>query len=256
VTSLLLLALVAAAPEGDATARALVAYREGRCGEAQPLLASILAREPGNATLRKLLADCLLRARRPADARAELERVLADSPEDGDAQEALRVALGTMQAPEQARQEKLLESREAAGLRLESQQKLHRAEELIAANRRAEAGLALAEVVSRDPGFLPAAQRLAELYSSQRRFDAAARLYLMLNEKEPGHPEWLLRAARNLQWAEDPPAAIDAYQAYLKLRPQDDEARLSLADTMRQFGLCDDGLPLYEQLAKLEEPWW
>ena len=249
MTGLLLLALVAAEPAGDATARALAAYRAGRCGDALPLLANALAREPRNATLHKLRADCLLRAGRPAEARAELERVLADNPEDGDAQEALRATLAAMQAPEQARQEKLLESREAAGLRLESQQQLRHAEELVAVNRRAEAGLALAEVVSRDPGFLPAAQRLAELYSGQGRFDAAARLYLMLAEKEPAHVEWLLRAARNLQWAEDPPAAIDRYQAYLKLRPQDEGARLSLADTMRAFGLCDDALPLYEQLA-------
>jgi tetratricopeptide (TPR) repeat protein len=250
VTSLLLLALLAAAPAADTTARALAAYREGRLDEAQALLTSALVREPRNATLRKLLADCLLRAGRPAEARAELERVLLDSPEDGDARESLRAALGAIQAPEQARQEKLLESREAAGLRLESQQKLHRAEELLVSSRRGEAQLVLADVVSRDPGFLPAAQRLAELYSSQSRFDAAVRLYLMLYEKEPSQPEWLLRAARNLQWADDPPAAIDAYQAYLKLRPNDDEARLSLADTMRQFGLCEYGLPLYEQLAQ------
>jgi tetratricopeptide (TPR) repeat protein len=251
LTSLLLIALVSQAATGaaDLTERALAARREGRCAEASPLLERALARQPRNATLRKLLADCRMREGRPAEARAELERVLADNPEDGDAQEALRVAFGAMQAPEQERQDKLIDSREAAGARLEIQQQYRRAEELLAAGRRAEAQLALARIVSADPGFVPAALRLAEVYSATKRFDAAARLYLLIYEREPQHDQWLLRAARNLQWAEDAPGAIEAYKAYLARHPGDDEVRLSLADTLRQFGLCDEGLPEYQRLA-------
>ena len=252
MTSLLLIALVSPAPAGAATAdltqRALAAFREGRCAEASPLLERALTGQPRNATLRKLLADCRMRERRPAEARAELERVLADNPEDGDAQEALRVAFGAMQAPEQERQERLIESREAAGARLETQQQYRRAEELLAAGRRAEAQLALARIVSADPDFVPAALRLAEVYSATKRFDAAARLYRLIYEREPQHDQWLLRAARNLEWGEDAPGAIEAYKAYLARHPGDDGVRLSLADTLRQFGVCHEGLPEYQRL--------
>jgi tetratricopeptide (TPR) repeat protein len=249
VTSLVLLATLASSPNPDATAAALAAYRAGRCGEAQPLLDAALGVDPRNTTLRKLLADCLLREGRPAEARKELERVLATSPEDGDAQKALGAAQRAMQMPEQERQEQLLGSRETAQQRLDSHQRLRRAEGLIAGGRHAEAIALLEPVLGTDPGFLPAAERLAELYSGARRFGAAGRLYAMLFEKEPGRPEWELRAANNLQWDGDAPAAIEAYRSYLALRPRDDAARRALADAMREFGLCHEGLPIYLELA-------
>ena len=168
--------------------------------------------------------------------------MLADNPEDGDAQEALRVAFGAMQAPEQERQERLIESREAAGARLETQQQYRRAEELLAAGRGAEAQLALARIVNADPDFVPAALRLAEVYSATKRFDAAARLYRLIYEREPQHDEWLLRAARNLEWGEDVPGAIEA-SGLVRCATRATTAFGSLADTPRSSAFAT-GCPI------------
>jgi tetratricopeptide (TPR) repeat protein len=249
----LVLGAAPAAGGGDDTAAALAAYRAGRCEEAVPLLGAVLAREPGNTTLRKLLASCHLRAGRAAEARAEFSRVLATTPEDGDAQEGLRLAVASMQTGEQARQGALLESRAAAELRLESQGALRRAESLIASGRRDEAEPALTAILERDPGFLLARQRLAELYSAMARFADAARLYRALYRDEPGRHEWLLRAAKNLEWGRETAAAAAAYREYLTLHPAERDVRLALATMLRQFSFCAEALPEYAALAK-EQP--
>lgn len=228
-----LVILTAAAPAAlaaDSAVEALELYRAGKCVQAEPLLRDILSKQPKNTVVRKMLAGCLVQLHRPEEARLEYQQVLKNAPGDPEAIRALQPPPEPQPQPQRAalpkpRPPEAME-RARAGASLEN------AEKLIAAGRLDEAEPLLTALIGRSPELTIPRQRLAEIYTRQKKYGQAASAYLSLAEKQPANPAFLLRAAQNFSWQQDYAPAVETYRRYLLQKPGDRAAQLELAGVL------------------------
>ncbi|HET7746871.1 MAG TPA: tetratricopeptide repeat protein [Vicinamibacteria bacterium] len=245
---LLLIAPAAAAQGSGDVAQALEMVRSGDCAGALPRLEAILQQQPGHLAVRKVAGRCQLKQGRWDAARAHFEAVLRATPGDGDAADGLSAAMAEIQKVEQVRQTLDIDAREKTEEKLRAMHAFRAAEEHLRAGRVAEAEALLADVVKRHPESAPPAVRLAEIYSSSRRFKAAAELYARLAAAPDATPQHGLAAARNLQWAAAYPEAAERYRAYLGTAPKDVDARLGRATSLALAKRCAEAVPEYEKV--------
>jgi tetratricopeptide (TPR) repeat protein len=241
LAALAVLAAVLPAVTADPAVEALQLYRAGKCAQAEPLLREVLAKQPKNAAVRKLLAGCLVQLHRADEARLEYQQVLKTVPGDPEALRALqpqpapaRVAQVHPQAPAPEAAE-----RAKAGAALDS------AEKLIAAGRLEEAERILTGLAERSPDMIIPQQRLAEIHTRQKQYGQAASAYLALAEKHPDHPAFFLRAAQNFSWQQEYGPAADSYTQYLLQKPDDGAAQLELAEVLLWGDHAADAAEVY-----------
>lgn len=217
----------------DLRARSLELYRKGDCAGAMPIFQQLLEQQPKNAAFRKLLAQCLLDQKKWEDARMQFEIVMRDSPNDLDAVSGARAALTQLQKREQTAQSQVIETRAATTEQLRAKHDLEKVTDLMKTGHNAEAEQALKNMIFQRPDWLAPRQRLAELYSSTRRFAEAAEIYRNLAAASPSSATLFLhRTAQNLEWAEKFDDAARFYRLYLRQSPSDTSARMSLAQIL------------------------
>lgn len=232
IAALLFLTAWPAAPQSaDPTLQALELYRHRNCKEARPLFEKILDRQPGNLSIRKLYASCLLQAGQAEQGKAQYRMVLATSPGDREALDALRPPSIRVQAAPGAPPPAPAVSRSP-----QYGADFQKAELLIREKHLSEAEAVLLKYLSRSPSAALPRQRLAEVYTATSRFDKAAEEYRLLAEQTPDRPVFRLRQAQNLSWARQYDAATAAYRTYLESSPQDCDARLALANVLMWSG--------------------
>ncbi len=225
-----------------ALVQALEFVRANDCGSAEPLLRQVIATQNFNVAARRLLGRCLLEAERWNDARPQFEALLELAPEDESALAGLRAAAAAGQKIESARQVEQIESRRTRAEQLRAQYEMRDAETMVVEGRNEDAEKALLDIMARRPEETIAGTRLAELYSSTRRFDEAARLFesLSLVPEAPARP--ILRAAQNHEWAGDDNAAVASYRRYLERERSDRTTRIALGRALVRLGRCGEGV--------------
>lgn len=234
--------------QSDLVARSLELFRQGDCAAAKPVMEQVLSREPKNIAVRKLLGRCFLKDGRWEEARAQFQRALDTAPQDSAAFEGLRSAVAEIQKQEQIRQTLAIESRQSVAEKLEASHAFQEAEELIKAYRLTEAERILADVVKKHPDSAPAAERLAEIYSTTKRFDQAAALYESLLERTEASALYRLRLAQNQAWAAHYPEALANYQLYVGQKPEDADGRLGLASTLTMLSRCAEAVDEFRRV--------
>jgi len=275
-----------AASMNELSVRALELYRRGNCAEAKPLFEQMLARQPKNAAVRRLIQSCdskapvskLRRTRRDTAMSEGPAKPSPVGPAAGRRATAPRLAAPPIPPPLGEASRPIPSERELAGPRL------YDAERHIKEQRFESAEPLLEALVNEKPGLTIPKLRLAEIYSQTKRFGKAAGLYGLLASAPGASPEMRLREAQNLAWdknlpeaarsyeryleldpnhaearlglanvlfwANDYPNAIRAYRRYIELRPEDKEARLSMAKALLWTGQYKEALPEFEQLKK------
>lgn len=228
--------------------QALILYRAGKCGEAEPLFEKILLRDPKNIAVRKLLGNCYLREKRMDDARTQFQLVLDTAPKDTEAAEGLRASVGEIQKREELKQTLALEAKAATAQELQDSQEFRRAAQLTKARRWGEAEKIIEGIVRRNPASVPARLRLAEIYSATRRHDKAAETYRSLAEKKGAPSATTLRLAQNLDWGGKYAEAAKYYRVYLERIPQDTSARMALANALIWSQRYQEAVPELKQL--------
>jgi tetratricopeptide (TPR) repeat protein len=237
------------AAEPNALLQGLELYRRGECAAALPLLDGLLQRQPKNTAVRKLVASCLSRLNRPAEARAQYEAILKISPGDADAVRALNPPPPPKPQAKPAPAPPLsTEARE----RLEAGKDLDFAERLIKAERFDEAELVLSGLMQRLPHLALPVQRQAELHTLNKRYDRAAELYRSLAARPDAEPVWLLRAAQNYSWHGDHGEAVSHYRMYLGRNPADADALLGLANALLWSDKHEDAVTSYRAYLNLK----
>ncbi len=242
----LLFTFMAAGPlrADDTLVKALEFYRKGNCQEAKPLLEQVLARQPKNESVKKLLTMCVTPPpkRHVETARAARKggRGAKPSPlgaKPGEAANVPAAGPAITAVPEPAR----VTERDLAGPAFAE------AEMLIKAHRYASAEKLLIPVVTEKPRLIQPRLRLAEIYSATGRFKEAAEQYKILSILPDAQPEYTLRIAQNLMWAKDLPAATDAFRSHLDRRANDPEAMGGLANVLFWQNRLDESIPAYQR---------
>jgi tetratricopeptide (TPR) repeat protein len=213
------------------------------------LLVNTLGREPRNLIIRRMLAGCLSREGRTAEAREQYERILDIAPGDAEAMQYLRARPAPAPAPQPAPARTAPPTeRQAAGSDFD------RAERLIKAGQLPEAEQLLAGIVAARPDLALPQQRLAEVYSTTKQFVQAAEIYERLAERAGASVEFRLYAAQNYAWASDYPNSIRNYRFYLQERADDTEALLNLSNILLWSNELDEAVTAYRAyLAKKPE---
>lgn len=226
--------------------RALELYRTGDYRAAEAIFQSLLQTEPKNLTVRKMLADCLMREGRTAEARQQYQQILQISPGDVDAAQALRPAPPPPAAPKPAAPQAPV-NREAVE-RVQAGGEIERAEREIQVGRLDQAQTILEALLNRQPGAIIPQQRLAEIYTRTKQYTRAAELYATLGMTPgPGSAAFLLRAAQNYSYAENYPEAVRLYRQYLTASPGDVPASLELANVLLWSNQLDDAVTAYRR---------
>lgn len=233
--------------DSELVVQALNYYRTGSCKEAEPLFEKILLRQPKNIAVRKLLACCLIQDKKMEEARAQFQLVLHDSPQDMEAFAGLRTATTELQSREELKQTLAIESRAVTAEPLRSSHEFKQAEERIKVRRLDEAEKILQGIVSRHPDSVRARRRLAEIYSTTRRFAKAAEIYRDLAQARKASSVYLRLLAQNLEWDGNVPEATLYYRRYLDRNPRDQMARLSLANLLMRNGHYSEATQYYRQ---------
>ena len=234
-----------------ALVQALEFVRANDCGSAEPLLLKVIATQSFNVAARRLLGRCLLEAGRWDDARPQFEALLELSPDDDSALAGLRAAVAAGQKIESARQVEQIESRRTRAEQLRAQYEMRDAETMVLEGRHDDAEKALLDIMARRPEETIASTRLAELYSSTRRFAEAARLFESLSQKAEAPPRPILRAAQNYEWAGDDNAAVASYRRYLERERSDRITRIALGRALVRLDRCSEGVT---ELASIAGP--
>lgn len=224
--------------------KALEFYRKGNCQDAKPLLEQVLARQPKNESVKKLLTMCVTPPpKKPAEsARAARKggRGAKPSPLGAKPGEAANVpAAGPIAAP--VAQRAPLTERDLAG------PAFGEAEMLIKAHRYQSAEKLLVPVVTEKPRLVQPRLRLAEIYSATGRFKDAAGQYKILSILPDAQPEYTLRVAQNLMWAKDLPGATEAFRSHLDRRANDQEALAGLANVLFWQNRLEESIPAYQK---------
>jgi thioredoxin-like negative regulator of GroEL len=243
---MLTLSLVRVCQASDDAIQALELYRRGNCKEARPLLEQILAKQPKNAEIRRLLNNCSAPDAKRGLA-LEAARNAARKPQTAPtpvAKAPKRPPMANAPPPIPARTRPPTE-REVAGERLEQ------AEQLIKAGRPAEAEKMLRVLVGAKPGLSLPRLRLAEIYSAAKRFTEAAAQYRSLAELPGASPDMRLRLANNLAWDKQFAEAAESYALYLANRPADVEARLGLANILFWSNRLREAVPAMRSYLEL-----
>lgn len=222
--------------------RAIEFVRASDCASAEPLLFQVIKAQPFNVAARRLLGKCLLDAGRWDEARAQFEALLELAPQDAGALSGLRSAVAAGQKIESARQVEQIESRRTRAEQLRAQYEMRDAESLLAAGRSVDAEKALLSIIEKRPEEISAVVRLAELYSSTRRFAEAARRFEDLSHLPDASSDKALRAAQNYEWAGEDEAAIASYRRYLEKDRGSRTARLSLGRALVREGRCAEAV--------------
>ena len=220
----------APAQNPDSMLQALELYRHRNCKQAEPLLEHILDQQPRNVAARKLYAGCLMQMGQVQQAKAQYKTVLATSPGDREALDALHPPSIHMDSAPGMPPARLASRPPQYGPEFQT------AEVLIRDKRLGEAEPLLQQLLSRTPSAALPRQRLAEIYSATSRFDKAAEQYRLLAAQLPEQPAFHLREAQNLAWAKQYEPATAAYRDYLKMAPGDLSARLAMANVLMWSG--------------------
>jgi tetratricopeptide (TPR) repeat protein len=219
-----------------ALVQALEYVRADDCKSAEPLLKQVIAAQTWNVAARRLLGRCLLDAGRWDEARPQFEALLQLAPEDAAALAGLRAAVAAGQKIESARQVEQIESRRTRAEQLRAQYEMRDAEQMIADGRQGDAERALLAIMAKRPEEIAAAVRLAELYSSSRRFTESAQLFEKLAGGPDASSSHLVRAAQNYEWGGDDASAAALYAQYLEREKGDRVARLSRGRALMRLG--------------------
>ncbi|MEZ5351602.1 MAG: tetratricopeptide repeat protein [Bryobacteraceae bacterium] len=217
---------LAAESVGELSIRGLEFYRHGNCAEAKPLFEKVLARQPKNTAIQKLLESCV------APKRSSARRLRSPRGEDAkpspspSPRKVARKTVAPPIAPPVAPAAGTATEREIAGARL------YEAERFIKEKNIDEAARILESLIEDKPELRIPRLRLAEIYSQKRRFSDAAAQYGRLASMEDAEPEARLRQAQNLAWAKKLKESASSYRQYLALRPREAEARLGLANVL------------------------
>ncbi len=240
VLPLLLLAAGAwGAQQDDPVVKALEAYRRGNCREARPLLEQVLARQPKNEAVKRLLSTCKdapepklataatvkprkgapsapLAAQQKRQSKRAAERRIAPS----------KPSMSEAAPPPTPAPPKPVTERDHAG------PKYAEAELLIKSKRFKEASVLLVQVVRERPNLVLPRLRLAEIYSANSMFAEAASQYTAIAGLPGAPPDAGLRVAQNLNWGKKLPESAAAYVDYLEVSPSSAEGRLGLANVL------------------------
>jgi tetratricopeptide (TPR) repeat protein len=210
----------------DLVIQALDDYRHGNCQDAEPLFEKILLDQPKDIATRKLLANCYLQDKKMDEAKVQFQLVLEVAPQDMEAFQGLKASMTEIQNKTLLKQKLALESRAVTAEEYRSSHEMEEAEKLLKAHQLAAAEKILDGIVSRHPNSVPACEHLAEIYSTTRRFDKAALMYEGLAKYSP---QFLLRAAENLEWGKNYSEAADYYRFYLQKNPNSSSALMAMA---------------------------
>jgi tetratricopeptide (TPR) repeat protein len=218
----------------DLVVRALEYYRCGHCKEAGVIFEKILLQQPKDIAIRKLLANCYLQEKKVDAAKTQFQLVLKAAPRDAEAYQGLKASMREIQNQTLLRQRRALQSRAVTAEEYRAAHEMEDAENLIKARRFDDAERVLDDIVGRHPDSAPARQRLAEIYSTTKRFDKAAEMYLALTQFPKASPQLLLRVAQNMEWDKNYPKAAEYYRLYLQRNPRSSTALLAMARILMQ----------------------
>lgn len=240
-----LIAVALPAVGDDSLVKGLELARRGRCSEAIPIFEALVRKQPKDITFKKLLARCLSSEKRPAEARAQYNQILAIAPNDLDATTKLRppVSLVAPDAPAPVQQVSRKLDREAVE-RQRAGSQLVAAEQAIQSGRLAEAERILTGLTQRDVALLIPQLRLAELYSRTKRPELAARAYESMAERF-ARTEYLHRAAQSYSWAKQYADSVRLFKLYLEKTPGDHAATLSMANVLLWSDKLQEAIETY-----------
>jgi Tfp pilus assembly protein PilF len=103
-------------------------------------------------------------------------------------------------------------------------------------------------------GYAEAHEALGEVLLSGKRFPEAARAFEQAVEVEPSLALGWYNLGYTARRLGDPGRARDAWRRYLALRPEDLDARLGLAESLRALGDREASLEAYQDFVELARP--
>lgn len=283
--------LLAQAP-GDASASLILAgamRRQGRPGEALPLLAEVVRKRPELARARLELGLCRAAVGQGRDALADLDLAARLNPASAEAWQALAdLAVAQADAEREARARAALARIEfrdpqvaawaeaiAMGRHAEAEPGLARhvaahADDVDAGRLLAQCHIAhrayvsaerlLRHVVRLRPDFRRARYDLANLLLVRQQAEAALIELRPLLETDPRNPAYRNLEAGCLFMLGDEPAAVAIYEALTADHPSNVRLFINMAHTLRTGGYRERAIAAYRQVVDLRpetgEAWW
>lgn len=229
---------------GDSLPDARVAFRQGQSEASARMLERILSAQPDSVQARLLLARSQFVNGRTDSAVQHLSEILAARPDEP---EALYLLGKTHEALASRSAERLFElSPEGAGVRLLRGEAFERGPKNDFESALAE--FRMAETLNpNEPGVQHAIGRV--LYKMNRYDEAVPHLQAVLSQNRSHAAAYFLLGRIQLRQG-DREAAIKSLQAAIKARPGLAAAKRDLAQALVLAGRADEGIALYEQLAK------
>jgi tetratricopeptide (TPR) repeat protein len=240
------------APDLPAVWSALGRARE-RTGETAAALEAYdraLRLDPSNRTARRRAIRLALQARDFARARHDVERLVADAPQDPENQ-----LLAASVAEKDGRRDDARKAYQAAlqasnGKSAEAWLGIGQIER---ASRNTDgARAAFRKAIERRPGYTAAWLALGKLEESANRPADAERAYRRAIEIDPRYAQGWLALGQLLADRKEPDAAIRALRQALVVRPGYPAAELSLGVTLARAGRLDEAIAAYRALVERE----
>lgn len=232
--------------EGDSLPDAISAFRHGQSEASARMLERIISAQPNLVRARLVLARCLFVDGRTDSAIQHIHEVLAARPDEP---EALYLLGKTYETLASQTVERLVEiNPDGAGIRLLRGESFERGPRNDFEGALAE--FRMAETLNpNEPGVQHAIARV--LYKMNRYDEALPHLQAVLSQnRSHGAANFLLGRIQLRQG--DREAAVKALQAAVAARPGLAAAKRDLAQALVLTGRADEGIALYEQLAKQE----
>jgi tetratricopeptide (TPR) repeat protein len=231
-------------PAGESDlALGLALHRAGLWAEAEAAYRRAAREGGGHPEIGHLLADCLLKQERPAEALAALDAHLARRPEDARALNAQGLALMALDRPREA----AIAFGHAVRLSPEAADPLVNLGLAVTRLGRPEEGLAYhLGAVQRDPRHVEALSNLGVGLREKRDLDGAIQCLRRALELAPERAALWNNLATALDEQGERAQAVEAYRRCLELDPSHPSARCNLGMSLLALGQFDEGFDAYE----------
>jgi tetratricopeptide (TPR) repeat protein len=230
-------------------ALAQIQLSKGEFAAAIQMTNATLAISPGNSVARMLRASALKGVGKPDEARAELELILRNSPDSGEARFRLGVLeLGLKNFPSAERA-----FQQCLHIPTNNITCLVGLAEVYTAQKQFDKAIKMLDAEqAKDPGKLEIRRALGNTYAIAGRFDQAAKIFSDLLIKDPASSDLHLRLAEAYRRMGNVDLAIQHFRKVKELNPNNPEAAVWLALLLHQTGKQAEAKAQYEQILRLQ----
>lgn len=226
-----------------------ISQRRGQFPEAQRYAEEVLAVDPGNVRAGLSRAISLLSNRNNGEARAELNRLLRDHPD----QKEIQLQMGMLELAERryAEADRIFARYYGTGVSdLRALSGL--VESSIARNQLGQAARLLEAELQRAPGAVPLRMALAQVYRQAGRTDDALAQYQQVLKTSPQLVDVHLSVGQLLERKGDLNGALAEFKRASELDPASAPAAGFMAQVLANLGRNDDAIASYRASLKLQ----